>query len=672
MQPLEKLKNALAAVGLLSMIGCSTIQEKEQPKIPSEKEKSSESIESMVAKANPIHLSSEETTYYDEKGIPLQFAEKIANMRDRYSARSYELGDIEKIYFSGNPDLAATLAALKSVGGDPVFNAKSIAKYVQIGGTTSFAKELASLVVMHEPLSLRIKREIKPKTLFDGDDIVNYWKAKGDPEFARSLLEIEKKRGTHLFADGFEVVDYWKAKGTVDYAKRLNELEDCNGLDPFLANDIIKLRKIDAPIEDIENILEKRNDAGKRIFAGGSARRILEEKLKIDDVLNVYNLEIDGKQVFKGSNNAVEFLSIGGKEEIAKKLVSLKDEKGGQYFYGFDIVEVLRSGVGFPVIEKMYKIRNSDGQLLFPHASTLSIFLLDKYTLEDAEKFAQLKNGQGKAVFDSESLFKYTAAQGEVTFAHQAIELKSPSGNPLIRDGYQLAEIVRYNLELNELKRYLKKYDKDPYSGPKAIMAARLRLEGEDFVFKDTKKPNLLLTFPTYDHNGALHTRFEREVMKGWLREHYDIRIEIAHTEKDIYDAIDNTPNLQVLWLAGHGLKESLGLSRASLTDLPEKEYEQTRVDTGDAEFAKYLQKLAPNATIILHSCSTGSGSNNEVNLASKVAEMAPGRTVIASKTSFNASEMNIIGYNPLDAIIRDRENTYKVRYENGKLTVLD
>jgi hypothetical protein len=125
--------------------------------------------------------------------------------------------------------------------------------------------------------------------------------------------------------------------------------------------------------------------------------------------------------------------------------------------------------------------------------------------------------------------------------------------------------------------------------------------------------------------------------LKASLAERYDVEVhEQVATDDDLF-AID-VDGAKVLVLSAHGDSFSMHFSGR----------DRRTLDASDrAALAAFLERLAPDATIVLQSCSTGLG------FAHMVKELAgPSRKVIAARGTIPRDGVAITSLDPLDVAI--------------------
>ncbi|MBI5398499.1 hypothetical protein HZB03_03470 [Candidatus Woesearchaeota archaeon] len=179
----------------------------------------------------------------------------------------------------------------------------------------------------------------------------------------------------------------------------------------------------------------------------------------------------------------------------------------------------------------------------------------------------------------------------------------------------------------------------------------QLKLSPDEVLhFHDTEKPNALLIYPSADGNGAFYDVSSQKFLAN-VKEKYDVGVLVATVEQEVYAAIDEIPTIELLVLSGHGTKDSLRLGERNPAEQKHANYrnEEFMIDLYDWKLLKHLDKLSPNATIFLNSCSTATGGKEADNLANFVSFAASRRKVIASKEDFKTQEINVVSRYPLE-----------------------
>lgn len=220
----------------------------------------------------------------------------------------------------------------------------------------------------------------------------------------------------------------------------------------------------------------------------------------------------------------------------------------------------------------------------------------------------------------------------------------------------------------------------------------------EEFI--DTDKPNALLTIPEKDDNDAFREEGYFNFFKE-IKSAYDVKLRIISDERDLCYSINNTPNLELLVIGGHGrpnyicfaehldeskkinqkidslnkelstflsegnICEDKNITIKKITDQLEIQYKLGEAladrnylspeDTMDLKLP--LSKLKPNATIYLQACHAGEG-----NIVDCVKEVV-GRNVrvFGVKASYQIKDVEIKELFPLEINVR------KYSFENKR-----
>ena len=227
---------------------------------------------------------------------------------------------------------------------------------------------------------------------------------------------------------------------------------------------------------------------------------------------------------------------------------------------------------------------------------------------------------------------------------HDVIALK-PYFHDLISNGVSSDEVVKLSVALKE------KYPDSDLDWYRIFRSQQLGVSPKEITeFSDTKKPNALVVFPISDYNKS----YERDLeVPKKIKEMYDTNVIIAGNENDVYNAISETPNIELLYLSGHGNSPVINLgSKAEhtiITNTDQIYNEELYIDINDKELPQYLSQLSPNATIFLNSCSTAEGGKDENNLANFVIDASNGRKVIAATDTFSPNEKVVNSVYPFD-----------------------
>ena len=173
-------------------------------------------------------------------------------------------------------------------------------------------------------------------------------------------------------------------------------------------------------------------------------------------------------------------------------------------------------------------------------------------------------------------------------------------------------------------------------------------------IFEDTEKPNAVITYPTKDEsNGkrAFETKESLALYQQYVEE-YDVWVRVTAREEELYNALEASSSWKFGALAGHGDGVSFVLGEPPAGETDPAVLEKYRLDVNDTEFAESLAHFLPDATLFLHTCFGGRGTEHEVNVANFTHELAPWTNVLASTLIFATAGMKVQSVYPFQATI--------------------
>ncbi len=189
-------------------------------------------------------------------------------------------------------------------------------------------------------------------------------------------------------------------------------------------------------------------------------------------------------------------------------------------------------------------------------------------------------------------------------------------------------------------------------------------------TFKDTSKPNAIFVIGdrikigsrsfSNDYSYLIKKDFSkpRHFPAQLVKNAYDVYFVFAKNEKDVYDAIDKIPNVELLFFKAHGNTEALAYkgSMGFYGGCSEEENLKCNdpycLDKTDTEIKDYIAKLNKNCIICLDSCNIAQGGKeNKDNLFNFLNKYSDGRKIIASSGRSYGFEINSIY--PFDAELK-------------------
>ncbi|WP_420420537.1 hypothetical protein [Simkania sp.] len=191
---------------------------------------------------------------------------------------------------------------------------------------------------------------------------------------------------------------------------------------------------------------------------------------------------------------------------------------------------------------------------------------------------------------------------------------------------------------------------------------------GNNCFVPDPDRPNSLVLVTSHDNNGAFQSdSIPKKYFFSQLAKTYNFCRERITSLYDFCGGIDRFADekpINLLIIHAHGQQKSFSLS---------KDYGFTLgVDVLD-EFPSdsCLKRLAPNATIILDSCTTGKGKEFEMNLANHIANHAPPGVRLFAPT-VPVVFTDILEHLPIDVRMRALLRSEDERYTKDVTYVID
>jgi hypothetical protein len=319
---------------------------------------------------------------------------------------------------------------------------------------------------------------------------------------------------------------------------------------------------------------------------------------------------------------------------------------------GFDPIEASLMHLSLPEPNKppFELLFDRNGRQAFGRASDRLWLNHYNVPMSYAKQFAEAEDEKGNPLFSS-GLWTamFHAAGVDISYAKPFASVKDKKGSRRFTD-YDIIRFRETGVSLEEAVAFAGRgfNPKETYR----FKQLGISLE-EALAFRDTEKPNALLVYPM-DDSGAFENKAAIGIYSR-IKEVYDVKTVIAATKKDVYAAIDKTPDIELLVLGGHGTSETLTLGE-------DRKNEQHRIGISDIELGEYIRKLSIAAVIVLDSCRTAQGGGEGKNLANFVAGMSEGRKVIAAYESYGSSNVVIISIYPfdMDIIVDGRSVAYK------------
>ncbi len=388
-------------------------------------------------------------------------------------------------------------------------------------------------------------------------------------------------------------------------------------------------------------------DGNHRVGNGVNMRFVMEEGITMDDLRWMQTIrDKEGKPILTNAYELIEFQKLGGTEEYARQLAALKDRDGEPLFVGFDLIGFLEIGGTPEYAEALAQIPVKKGGMPF-HGGLIQLFKKAGGTVEEAQQLSAITDTAGNPLFDATSMWMFK--NGASAFAY--------SGRPGQDINAYLKTMrnrsrgtVAYAREVAEIK------DKDgnpKYDGFGMYRLLQLGLKKKDLVFRDTAKPNAVIAYPTVDFFGAYESA-ESIAFFHELRRAYDLSVVVASREEQVYQALQDVPNIKLSVLSGHGGEDALSLGTKDPRDPDYAPDELYTIDRTDTELKDHLARLAPEAVIFLYSCLSAEGGETADNLATFISQQAGNHCVFAAQESFPSEGVEVKSLVPFSVKIRD------------------
>ena len=278
-------------------------------------------------------------------------------------------------------------------------------------------------------------------------------------------------------------------------------------------------------------------------------------------------------------------------------------------------------------------------------------------------EIASFIDKKGAPIFNCEDAYLLQMQGVEADYIRDLVSLRDHEKNPL----FTAKDIINFR-DAEGTVEYAQQFANSSFSGKQLSQLYCLGLDLEDLVtFHDTAKPNALLVYPTEDQATTFRTDDSVELFE-LIGEAYDIKVKVASTEDEVYDALDRSQGFKLAVFSGHGTETTLALGKNLGGNSLEQNDESYFIDISDSESAEHLKYLHPKAIIFLNSCSTAKEMRNGNNLAEKVAGWSRGRTVIAASEDSYVSKITVNSLYPFDVTLKDfsekKDITVKINFE--------
>lgn len=354
----------------------------------------------------------------------------------------------------------------------------------------------------------------------------------------------------------------------------------------------------------------------------------------------------NGGNLFLG-NQVSWFRNMGGTIAYAESLASLTDDNGNHPFSGFHIAYFRSRKISAADIEGLWNVRTGTGERLFTPKT------LKEYADANGERYfarllGRMRTSEDTNIFEAGQIIRLVETGAQLNHIEILAGLKRADG----RNVFTGEEIVRF-FKTNRPVAYAAALARNGFDGKSIYRFAQLGIDLDDVLdFSDTDRPNAVVLYARTDYNDEFETP-ESLGLFYRLNRTYDTWVRLVSRESDIYSNMGRIPDIELLWIAGHGSVQSITLDQDDNGNTDET----LLLDTGDAELAEYLGLLHPDAVIFLDACDTGRFGDYVLNLAGFFRQLSDGRTVWASDDLFSHKQVLIEKVYPLRIRFKKREN---------------
>ncbi len=376
--------------------------------------------------------------------------------------------------------------------------------------------------------------------------------------------------------------------------------------DRFSKSDLNEMRKFGCTYQSASELAEMENSSGEYLFSGTNISRLIFHNVKMKKIRRFIKIREDELN-FSGT----EITRIITKEKSYRKLKkTLKLKRNGEYIFSEkSFSEYITAGYSYKHIRPLLKYSNR----LKLKLSVYHIMRILNRNINDIKSFSKMDN----FAFNEEEFVRYLEAGGSFEYAER-----------LFGEGFSGRSIYRFRqlgLSANEVIR-----------------------------FADTDKPDAVIVFSEYDYNDEFETQASIRLFRE-ISEEYDCFVRIVSSEMEIYSILNEFRNIDLLWIAGHGIRSGIILS-SEAEKIESPEYEKYMLDTGDKELND-INIFSSISSVFLDACETGKGESPTVNFAGFIKKILPEAKIIYSDRIFSHDELILESAYPLNIKFIEKSN---------------
>ncbi len=402
-----------------------------------------------------------------------------------------------------------------------------------------------------------------------------------------------------------------------------------------------------------QELLSLKNKKGEAVFDVESANHYVQ--LDQDFGLAIKLAEVKdkkGRALLQDGNEIVPFLRAGGTLSDLKTFAQVVTPKGYAVFSWWQMAELLQSHIPFARIQDTVHVLNALNQAKDkPHFNSYDQwnFLMRGGTPSIALQLASVVDplDPTRSFFlDGNEEDQYLSAGGKAEEAKAWATLKDKNQHFIFRRGD--GNLITWALQDHHDLPYFKQLANEGHDAYVIRQFIRGNLDLDAGCFVDTEKPNALLLYAEKDNiPSVFDTQWDAQFILR-LEDDYDVLVRTVAAPAEICEMISEVSDLELLTINVHSIRTTLFLST----------YDRGQKEKIISFFSDLtcLQKLHPEAVIFLRACSAGKGGAYAFNIANRIAEQAPGRTVISSQGTLSSDQIHILSYRPFSALLMKTE----------------
>lgn len=366
----------------------------------------------------------------------------------------------------------------------------------------------------------------------------------------------------------------------------------------FSKSDIREIRRSGGTYHSSKALAEFRNYSGEYLFSGNNIAKLIFNKVKPKQIAKFRNIRGE-KTDFTGT----EITRILIKERSHRRLKKILKIKSNEDFL-FDEKSFTEFVVNGFTYKNVYKVLKVCRKLKISPSAYQYMRILSK-RIPDVKSYAKMSYFN----FNEEEFTRYCEADGKPDYA-QILFAAGFSGRSVYR-------FQQLGLSLDEIINPL-----------------------------DSEKPDAVILFAEYDYNDEFETEASIRLFKEICHE-YDCYVRIVKSEDEIYRILNEKDSINLLWIAGHGLRSGIILSEEA-DNIDSSDYEKYIFDTDDVELSN-IRGVSEISTIFLDACETGKELPSADNFAEFIKKNLPEANVIYSDRVFSHDEIILDRIYPLE-----------------------